>query len=112
LIFRKPFTPEENVLELLEKSPDPWVSEDTFAVKIFIKDNISHYFLRRDLLPEQELLEEQQAASRCAARRPTRTRSCRCCSTGCPYSDPGTELAEGETHQDAGELSGRRAQPE
>jgi hypothetical protein len=45
------------------------VSEDTFAVKIFIKDNISHYFLRRDLLPEQELLEEQRAASRCAARR-------------------------------------------
>jgi predicted DNA-binding transcriptional regulator YafY len=36
------------------------VSEDTFAVKIFIKDNISHYFLRRDLLPEQELLEEQR----------------------------------------------------
>jgi hypothetical protein len=36
------------------------VSEDTFEVKIFIKDNISHYFLRRDLLPEQELLEEQQ----------------------------------------------------
>lgn len=29
-------------------------------MKIFIKDNISHYFLRRDLLPEQELLEEQQ----------------------------------------------------
>jgi hypothetical protein len=85
LIFRKPFTPEENVRELLEKSLDPWVSEDTFTVKIFIKDNISHYFLRRDLLPEQELLEEQRrTASRCAARRHTRTRSCRCCSTGCP----------------------------
>ena len=28
-------------------------------MKIFIKDNISHYFLRRDLLPAQELLEEQ-----------------------------------------------------
>ena len=54
------FTPEENVRALLEKSLDPWVSEDTFTVKIFIKDNISHYFLRRDLLPEQELLEEQR----------------------------------------------------
>ncbi|MCG3100086.1 WYL domain-containing protein [Enterobacter sp. DRP3] len=53
------FIPEENARELLEKSLDPWVSEDTFAVKIFIKNNISHYFLRRDLLPEQELLEEQ-----------------------------------------------------
>ncbi|NJQ21003.1 WYL domain-containing protein [Pantoea sp. LS15] len=55
------FTPEENARELLEKSLDPWVSEDTFAVKIFIKNNISHYFLRRDLLPKQELLEEQHS---------------------------------------------------
>ena len=59
-IQQKTFTPEENALGLLEKSRDPWVSEDTFEVKIFIKDNISHYFLRRDLLPEQELLEEQR----------------------------------------------------
>ncbi|MDU3303966.1 MAG: WYL domain-containing protein, partial [Enterobacter ludwigii] len=44
---------------LLEKSRDPWVSEDTFEVKIFIKDTISHYFMRRDLLPEQELVGEQ-----------------------------------------------------
>lgn len=52
------FIPEESVIELLEKSLDPWVSEDTFEVKIFINDNISHYFMRRDLLPEQELLED------------------------------------------------------
>ncbi|HHA2329623.1 TPA: helix-turn-helix transcriptional regulator [Enterobacter ludwigii] len=58
-IQQKTFTPEENALGLLEKSLDPWVSEDTFEVKIFIKDTISHYFMRRDLLPEQELVGEQ-----------------------------------------------------
>lgn len=58
-IQKRTFTPDENVIGLLEKNLDPWVSEDTFEVKIFIKDNISHYFLRRDLLPAQELLEEQ-----------------------------------------------------
>ena len=58
-IQQKTFTPEENALGLLEKSRDPWVSEDTFEVKIFIKDTISHYFMRRDLLPEQELVGEQ-----------------------------------------------------
>jgi predicted DNA-binding transcriptional regulator YafY len=36
-------------------------------VKIFIKDNISHYFLRRDLLPEQELIAEQRHTLRCQA---------------------------------------------
>jgi hypothetical protein len=75
------------------------VSEDTFAVKIFIKDNISHYFLRRDLLPEQELLEEQQRRRHAAlpggAREPDPAAAVL---LAAPYSDPGTELAEGETH--------------
>lgn len=59
-IQKTTFTPDEHVIGLLEKSLDPWVSENTFEVKIFIRDNISHYFLRRDLLPAQELLGEQQ----------------------------------------------------
>ncbi|MCS5451261.1 helix-turn-helix transcriptional regulator [Enterobacter huaxiensis] len=50
------FIPEENALELLEKRLDPWVSEDTFEVKIFINSTISHYFTRRNLLPEQEII--------------------------------------------------------
>lgn len=50
------FIPEENAVELLEKRLDPWVSEDTFEVKIFINRNISHYFTRRNLLPEQEVV--------------------------------------------------------
>ncbi len=47
------------MIGLLEKPRSVGI-EDTFEVKIFIKDNISHYFLRRDLLPAQELLEEQR----------------------------------------------------
>ncbi len=50
------FTPEESAVELLEKHLDPWVSPDTFEVKIFINGNISHYFTRRNLLPEQEVI--------------------------------------------------------
>ncbi|HDR2893784.1 TPA: WYL domain-containing protein, partial [Enterobacter asburiae] len=63
------FTPEESTLALLEKSPGPWVSEDTFEVKIFINNNISHYFRRRNLLPEQELIAEQHSGTtlRCQA---------------------------------------------
>ncbi|ELW1649045.1 WYL domain-containing protein [Enterobacter oligotrophicus] len=52
------FIPEENAVELLEKRLDPWVSEDTFEVKIFINRNISHYFTRRNLLPEQEVVSQ------------------------------------------------------
>ncbi|NIF37887.1 WYL domain-containing protein [Enterobacter sp. Tr-810] len=63
------FTPEESTLALLEKSPGPWASEDTFEVKIFINNNISHYFRRRNLLPEQELIAEQHSGTtlRCQA---------------------------------------------
>lgn len=58
-ILNDTFTPDPHAVELLEKSLDPWVSEDTFEVKIFINTIISHYFKRRDLLPEQELLDER-----------------------------------------------------
>ncbi|BBS35646.1 transcriptional regulator [Enterobacter cloacae] len=58
-IQKSTFMPEEHVIELLEKRLDPWVSESTFEVKVFINRNISHYFQRRNLLPEQELLGEE-----------------------------------------------------
>jgi predicted DNA-binding transcriptional regulator YafY len=57
-IQKSTFMPEEQI-ELLEKRLDPWVSESTFEVKVFINRNISHYFQRRNLLPEQELLGEE-----------------------------------------------------
>ncbi len=52
------FSPEEHAIALLEKNLSPWVSEDTFEVKIFINNTISHYFRRRNLLPQQEILED------------------------------------------------------
>ncbi|MEB6379751.1 WYL domain-containing protein [Leclercia adecarboxylata] len=54
------FTPDNDTLELLEKNPDPWVSEETFEVNVFIPGTIAHYFKRRDLLPGQEILAEDK----------------------------------------------------
>lgn len=58
-IQKTTFIPEDNALERLEAHPASWIPEDTFEVKIFINSNISHHFRQRDLLPEQELLGEQ-----------------------------------------------------
>ena len=58
-IQQKTFTPEENALGLLEKKPRSVGVGRHFRSEIFIKDTISHYFMRRDLLPEQELVGEQ-----------------------------------------------------
>lgn len=55
-IQKETFSPDSDTTELLEKNLDPWVSEDTFEVKIFTNHIISHYFTRRDLLPEQEVV--------------------------------------------------------
>ncbi|WP_324723043.1 helix-turn-helix transcriptional regulator [Lelliottia sp. JS-SCA-14] len=57
-IQKETFTPDADTAELLEKNLDPWVSEDTFEVKIFTNNIISHYFTRRDLLPDQEVIAE------------------------------------------------------
>jgi len=54
------FTPDNYTLELLEKNRDPWVSEETFEVEVFIPTHIAHYFKRRDLLPGQEILAEDK----------------------------------------------------
>ncbi|URO01426.1 WYL domain-containing protein [Leclercia adecarboxylata] len=59
-IFSDTFTPDNDTLELLEKNPDPWVSEETFEVDVLIPAAIAHYFKRRDLLPGQELLAEDK----------------------------------------------------
>lgn len=68
-IQKETFSPDSDTSELLEKNLDPWVSEDTFEVKIFTNHIISHYFTRRDLLPEQEMVEvsEDGVTIRCQA---------------------------------------------
>lgn len=63
------FTPDNDTLDLLEKNLDPWVSEETFEVDVFIPTSIAHYFTRRDLLPGQQILaqERQGITLRCHA---------------------------------------------
>lgn len=57
-IQKENFLLDGDTAELLEKNLDPWVSEETFEVKVFTNNSISHYFTRRDLLPEQEVVAE------------------------------------------------------
>ena len=57
-IQKESFILDPDTQELLERNLDPWVSEETFEVKIFTNKNISHYFKRRNLLPEQEIVAE------------------------------------------------------
>ena len=68
-IQKNTFECDSDTVELLEKNLDPWVSEETFEVKIFTNSHISHYFKRRDLLPDQELIAEtsEGATIRCQA---------------------------------------------
>lgn len=57
-IQKETFSLDSDTAELLEKNLDPWVSEETFEVIVFTNHSISHYFTRRDLLPEQEVVAE------------------------------------------------------
>lgn len=63
------FTPDNETLKLVEASLDPWVSEETFEVDIFIPASMAHYFKRHNLLPGQEILsdEHQGITLRCHA---------------------------------------------
>lgn len=54
------FIPDNEILELVETSLEPWVSEETFEVDIFIPASMAHYFKRRELLPGQEMLSDGQ----------------------------------------------------
>ncbi|HHQ8995351.1 TPA: helix-turn-helix transcriptional regulator, partial [Escherichia coli] len=55
-IKKEKFAKSDEIQSLVSESCDPWVSDKTFDVVLFIYSNIAHYFLRRDLLPYQQLL--------------------------------------------------------
>ncbi|ENH3531264.1 WYL domain-containing protein [Escherichia coli] len=55
-IKKEKFAKSDEIQSLVSESCDPWVSDKTFDVVLFIHSNIAHYFLRRDLLPYQQLL--------------------------------------------------------
>lgn len=52
------FNASEETLALLEKTPDPWLSEHNFQVKLFVNHTVSMYLKRRDLLPSQKIIHE------------------------------------------------------
>ncbi|CAM3302989.1 MULTISPECIES: helix-turn-helix transcriptional regulator [Yersinia] len=58
-IRKEHFTVETPTLSLIDEHRDPWVSEETFEVRVRINHSIADYFSRRDLLPQQELLCEE-----------------------------------------------------
>lgn len=55
-IRKEHFTVDSFTLSLIDEHCDPWVSEETFEVRVRINHSIAGYFRRRDLLPQQELL--------------------------------------------------------
>lgn len=54
------FTADSDTIALIQRHQDPWVSEKTFEVRLRVKHNIAFYFQRRDLLPLQQLLVEDE----------------------------------------------------
>ncbi|ASM30676.1 Uncharacterised protein [Serratia marcescens] len=58
-IRKEHFVVDTTMLLLIDEHRDPWVSEETFEVRVRIKHSIAGYFSRRDLLPQQELVCEE-----------------------------------------------------
>lgn len=58
-IRKEHFSVDMSTLSLIDDNRDPWVSVDTFEVRVRVNRNIAGYFSRRDLLPQQELLYEE-----------------------------------------------------
>lgn len=54
------FSANEKTLALLDKSPDPWLSEVNFMVTLFVNHRVSKYLKRRDLLPSQHIIHEDK----------------------------------------------------
>ncbi|PLL08699.1 WYL domain-containing protein, partial [Klebsiella michiganensis] len=52
------FEIDKLTLSLINEHNDPWISEETFEVRVRISHSIASYFLRRDLLPQQKLLSD------------------------------------------------------
>ncbi|MBG2876692.1 WYL domain-containing protein [Proteus alimentorum] len=57
-ITKDTFSPNESVKKMLSESKDPWASNENFNVLILISTSISHYFKRRDILPNQLIISE------------------------------------------------------
>jgi predicted DNA-binding transcriptional regulator YafY len=52
------FDPSTEILTLIEENEMQWFSQDTFEVRIQIDHAVQSYFLRRDLFPNQQIIEQ------------------------------------------------------
>ncbi|QIC17084.1 WYL domain-containing protein [Providencia vermicola] len=52
------FSPDDNILNILMGSKDPWTSHNNFNVRVQVLSSISDYFKRRDVLPNQYIVDE------------------------------------------------------
>ncbi|HHR6080299.1 TPA: helix-turn-helix transcriptional regulator [Providencia alcalifaciens] len=58
-ISKEKFSYDDNIGNKLISCKNPWVSDLQFTVKVSISNSISHYFKRRELLPDQKILHEE-----------------------------------------------------
>ncbi len=52
----KTFTPNKEFIEIISKNQDTWFSKNEIKVTLHIDQKVKDYFLRRDLLPHQTIL--------------------------------------------------------
>ncbi len=54
------FIPDRSVLEKLQEHRGVWVTQTHIEIVVKVDSPVKEYFLRRDLLPEQKVLEERE----------------------------------------------------
>lgn len=57
-IDKETFLPDKKIKNILIESKDPWTTNEHFDVLISVSSSIAHYFKRRDILPSQLIVNE------------------------------------------------------
>jgi len=56
------FEKDININNVIDKSKSAWVSQDSFTVIVRVDHKVSWYFKRRNILPEQKIIEENNCS--------------------------------------------------
>lgn len=57
-VSKKTFLPDNNIVNMLMESKDPWTSHNYFHARVLVSKSIADYFKRRDVLPNQCIVDE------------------------------------------------------
>lgn len=57
-ISKEIFLRDDAITRMLEDNPDPWVTNESFEVRISVNSEIARYFRRRNLLPMQTIVHD------------------------------------------------------